>query len=992
MARSGARSSGTKVFSSSSQSAGGSRKGRRSGGGGGAAPISNGAERRKSKQQDDPSEAYTFMPALPKRHRTSEQQLGLTYEEKQLQAQGGRRRDDDDSDEDMNARIKKIAMMIAADDAGAVEDDDDEDVDSDEAWESDGTDEERWGDVFRGLKKGQGKKKGKEVALKVGSRWGWDADGQPAKPLNVNLDESEAESDPEIERSPRTAFKSAFPDEEEVEDEEEDQEEGEDEDEEMDEDEDEDDEDEEDEEEDDDDSDPELPSDLSDDDEDDDLDGLDSFVDKLTSADKKRKADEEEEEVVDTGKKRRVLPVVSAPGLSDGGDLALKSSECCQPSLSDTPETKVDLASLISSNPALAGASALLPTKGEKKATSVLKGGVLSAPLPTVVQERLGREAAYEKTKEEGQKWSGLMKRVKEAEHLSFPLQAKDRGGVKSSGELVATFKPENEHESAVQALLSKANLTDKGVTAAEDAALRGQDLTVEEIAARRAELRHQRELMFRAEAKAKRVSKIKSKTFRKLARKRDAKAAAADADQGISLEDLERLDPEAAEAEIERLERQRALERATLRHGARSGRWAQNVGGDGDEFEEKRRAKEEMLSIKQRLQRKIHGKGSDDEESDSEASDDDEDLDEDEIKTRAFDQLAALDANVAAEPQPKKGLMQMAFMQKAAERELKKVAEAEAELRKEIDMFGGERDDSGSEDEEAAEVIKLGEGRMVFSGPAGAAAPAPASKAKYAKSAPAPAAPERSPSPAPGFLGDVNPWLDGAASSGPSRKRNTISNSAEARAVRVFKKAAKGAEADDDDDRVDIDVAPKAKAKKVAKPAKADSDSEDDAEDLLPISGVKAFAQRSLVAEAFAGDDVVSDFAAAKAAQVAADAPKVEDTTLLGWGSWGGKGVKARKNATPARFLKTTAGVEEADRKDAGRANVIISEKKEKKAAAFLPKDLPYPFTSVAQYEASFKNPVGGEWNSRAGFQRQTIPRVVKKPGAIIEPIRKLF
>ena len=168
MARSGARSSGTKVFSSSSQSAGGSRKGRRSGGGGGTAPNNHAAERRKKQQDADPSEAYTFMPALPKRHRTSEQQLGLTYEEKQLQAQGGRRRDGDDSDEDMNARIKKIAMMIAADDAGAVEDDDDEDVDSDEAWESDGTDEERWGDVFRGLQKGKGKK-GKEVVLKVGA-------------------------------------------------------------------------------------------------------------------------------------------------------------------------------------------------------------------------------------------------------------------------------------------------------------------------------------------------------------------------------------------------------------------------------------------------------------------------------------------------------------------------------------------------------------------------------------------------------------------------------------------------------------------------------------------------------------------------------------------------------------------------------------------------------------------------------------------------------
>jgi U3 small nucleolar RNA-associated protein 14 len=43
-------------------------------------------------------------------------------------------------------------------------------VDSDEAWESDGSDEERWGDVFRDLAKGKSKAKkakGKEVVLKV---------------------------------------------------------------------------------------------------------------------------------------------------------------------------------------------------------------------------------------------------------------------------------------------------------------------------------------------------------------------------------------------------------------------------------------------------------------------------------------------------------------------------------------------------------------------------------------------------------------------------------------------------------------------------------------------------------------------------------------------------------------------------------------------------------------------------------------------------------
>jgi U3 small nucleolar RNA-associated protein 14 len=58
----------------------------------------------------------------------------------------------------------------------------------------------------------------------------------------------------------------------------------------------------------------------------------------------------------------------------------------------------------------------------------------------------------------------------------------------------------------------------------------------------------------------------------------------------------------------------------------------------------------------------------------------------------------------------------------------------------------------------------------------------------------------------------------------------------------------------------------------------------------------------------------------------------------------------------------------------------VIISERSERKAKQFLPKDLPYPYTSVAQYQASLAQPVGGEWNSRTAVQRETMPRIIKK------------
>jgi U3 small nucleolar RNA-associated protein 14 len=82
----------------------------------------------------------------------------------------------------------------------------------------------------------------------------------------------------------------------------------------------------------------------------------------------------------------------------------------------------------------------------------------LPAPLPQRTKERFDREAAYEQTKDEVDKWSATMKRIKEvvslefktegqnsltffkAQHLSFPLQAQPPGRV-SNLELTAKFK-----------------------------------------------------------------------------------------------------------------------------------------------------------------------------------------------------------------------------------------------------------------------------------------------------------------------------------------------------------------------------------------------------------------------------------------------------------------------------------------------------------------------------------------------------------------------
>ena len=94
---------------------------------------------------------------------------------------------------------------------------------------------------------------------------------------------------------------------------------------------------------------------------------------------------------------------------------------------------------------------------------------------------------------------------------------------------------------------------------------------------------------------------------------------------------------------------------------------------------------------------------------------------------------------------------------------------------------------------------------------------------------------------------------------------------------------------------------------------------------------------------------------------------------------SWGGTGTQSRKEKKK-RFIKHVPGIDPKTRADYGKANIIINERKDKKAAKYLVKDLPYPYTSKAQFERSMEQPLGAEWNTRVGFQRGTLPRVVKK------------
>lgn len=69
--------------------------------------------------------------------------------------------------------------------------------------------------------------------------------------------------------------------------------------------------------------------------------------------------------------------------------------------------------------------------------------------------------------------------------------------------------------------------------------------------------------------------------------------------------------------------------------------------------------------------------------------------------------------------------------------------------------------------------------------------------------------------------------------------------------------------------------------------------------------------------------------------------------------------------------------------RRDSGKSHVIISEKKDVKAAKYQVQDIPFPYTSRAQYERSLEAPLGTEWNTRLGHQKAILPRVSTKVSA---------
>lgn len=676
-------------------------------------------------------------------------------------------------------------------------------------------------------------------------------------------------------------------------------------------------------------------------------------------------------------------------------------------------------------DPALRKSLKLLASDKSSKRSAI--PGKLDAPLPKRQQDKLDRAAATEAAKKELDKWRDTVVHNRRAEFLQFPLKDPNASQPLGKNTMIAVQqeKPQNDLESAIQNILVESGLGSKGKPGDQESQLQEFEqlkmnkIPIEEVMARRADLRKARELLFREEAKAKRVKKIKSKSYRRVHRKERERAEAKEQE----FRDAEGIETD--EDEQEKRDRRRAEERMGTKH--RDSKWAKGMKKSGRTVWDDD-ARDSMIELARRnedLRRRMEGKDvrSDDSDFSDEEEDDDDLSDEEAERKRLSKKLEKLDA-------PSEGtskLGNMLFMKRAEAAKKAENDEAIDRLRKELaDMdeeededadttvgrraFGpkpskmaskpkpvrAEMEENPASDEEQVED----EVDIIVDRPAIQEA-APAPKNKSILSRPVPVASKQ---PETTNADDGNEWLSASikrkGKKGKTEKEDDMVVSTKAL-------PAKNVAAPQEPTKP-ASKQPKASAKQSTAtstngwttiPYTAPGDQDDDndnAEDAETNPMVSKKDEQALFHQrAFAGDDVAVDFEAEKALQMEDEDDKVTSTHLPGWGTWTGEGLSKATRKQNKRIAHNplhkhvVEGVRAANRKDARLQNVVISEAQQRKSKKYLASQLPHQFEKRDQYERSLRIPVGPEWTTKETFQRNTRPRVVVKQGVVL-PMEK--
>ncbi|KAJ3591948.1 hypothetical protein NHX12_007078 [Muraenolepis orangiensis] len=736
---------------------------------------------------------------------------------------------------------------------------------------------------------------------------------------------------------------------------------------------------------------------------------------------------EDEEDVGDERKHQKLLEAISALGgknkrkLAERSEATLQISEFTVDAKGEGDRINMsDLIQTISKTPAVSS-----QTKSHLKKLK-LNEKTVDSPLSKPETQRIQRNVAFQKTSEQVSRWQSIVKQNLKAEQLVFPLN-QEAPGPKPLEHVVCGWTARTPLEQEIFALLfaNKQPIHNTTRTPMEEESLKAMSL--EDAKIRRAELQKARALQSYYEAKARREKSIKSKKYHKVQNKAKCK------DFVKQFDEMVKSDPVAALEELQKLELGRMKERMSLKH-QNSGKWAKSKAIMAKYDLGARKAMQQQLEVNKDLTQKLAATLEDEQEEREEEADPDmlpdfvndvePPLNPDNPWMRGkLSREAGAETGDSAEPAARDILIE-----EEEEEEEEETEETEEEVL--LRGFAARRSQrrametvnepvTSGDMETVNEPVTSGDmetvNEPVTSGDMETEATTEENKAEAEKVA----------------VSDDDD--DDDQEEELSKFTNLFQELAESR--KEADAAAVEAEVCDpeaeqlqqalfriqnleDMDLLDRDEQGPPAEPGSAEPPPAAQESEGgntgrkrkrgiDLNEVLtkeakviqvPLApravedaeGAAASVeeeQRDIIKEAFAGDDVVSDFLRDKRRDEDAGKPKVLDLTLPGWGDWGGLGVQPPRRKR-RRFRVRTAPP--PPRKDRALASVIISEKRDRSVSMHQVGALPHPFVQPEHFEVTMRTPVGATWNTRQTVRKITMPKVVTKMGAIIQPMSR--
>nr|XP_019955307.1 PREDICTED: U3 small nucleolar RNA-associated protein 14 homolog A-like [Paralichthys olivaceus] len=715
----------------------------------------------------------------------------------------------------------------------------------------------------------------------------------------------------------------------------------------------------------------------------------DEELERLNEADVNITSEEEEDDDDghnDERKRQKLLEAINALGGKRKKKLAERSEASVH--MSDFTVTaegegdKMDLSELIGTVEKNRAVSA--KTKKQLKNLEQSKK-TIECSVSKQESERIQRDVAFQKAATEVSKWKGVIKQNQRAEQLVFPLN-QEPTGPKTMERVVTSWKVQTPLEQEIFALLSanKQPINDPILTPVEEASLSAMSL--EEAKIRRAELQKARALQSYYEAKARRERKIKSKKYHKVHNKAKRKEFLKQFDEMI------KTNPAAAIEELNKVELARMQERMSLKH-QNSGKWAKSNAIISKYDKGARKAMQQQLEVNKELTQKLVTSLNNNEEEEEEVGSPEL------IPDFVNDTEQGLDSSnpwmrgkLSEQPTERRDIFDITVegtgvVGNKIEENYEEVEETEEEaLLREFDhrrklrlvqedeivpvILVDQGKKAAAEYTSDKEEEQLSEFTSLFQVIANCRQDAEAAQADAAADANNTDSAQLEEDQRIRTLEDVELLsqelsTDKAPVQPQPVPENLLSVTLKAGKNRKRKRGTELKEVLNIEAKViQIPIAPTVE------------DTEDE-----------KLEQRGLIKEAFAGDDVMSDFLLDKRNQEEAGRPKVVDLTLPGWGEWGGGGLKPSRNKRRKFRIKTALP---PPRKDKHLPSVIISEKRNSSISLHQVNSLPFPFENHMQFESTVRSPVGRTWNTEHTVKKITKPKVVTQLGSIIEPMAR--